>query len=106
MPGKYRERFDRIREQLNGAVTKVSDAGGLMRSASSAARILRREGLRGAVRRISGMAQDATRYQQWVAAYDSSDDASYERLRHELEDSAITTLISVVVAPFNKTSKC
>ncbi|GJH26031.1 glycosyltransferase [Caballeronia novacaledonica] len=88
-------------QRLSGAFIKVRDAGGLMSAAGAAWRMIRREGWGGAARRIGRLSSEAARYPQWVAAYDSPDEAALEALRRQLQDTGVEILISVVVPVYN-----
>jgi O-antigen biosynthesis protein len=94
-------RLGRTAQRLLGALTKVRDAGGVMSAAGAAWRMIHREGWRGAARRIGSMSREAARYPQWVAEYDTPDQAALELLRQQLQRAGVDTLISVVVPVYN-----
>ncbi|WP_250492655.1 glycosyltransferase [Caballeronia sp. GAWG1-1] len=101
MNKRNNNRLLRVGQRLHGALTKVRDSGGMASAVRATLRMVRREGLRGAAWRIRGMTREAVRYPQWVAAYDTPDDAAMKAFSLELEDAGINTLISVVVPVYN-----
>ncbi|SAL34901.1 glycosyltransferase [Caballeronia concitans] len=101
MSKKAESRLAQAGQRFHGALTKMRDAGGMMSAARATVRLIRREGLRGAARRIGGVSQEAGRYPKWIGAYDSPDDAALSTFRRQLEEGGIDTLISVVVPVFN-----
>lgn len=94
-------RIVRSVRRLSGAASKIRDAGGVLPAAAAAWRMIRREGVRSAACRISGISHEAASYANWVAAYDTPDERALDALIGDMNRVGIDTLISVVVPVFN-----
>ncbi|MFM0308878.1 glycosyltransferase [Paraburkholderia sp. RL17-383-BIF-A] len=90
-----------ITDVFSGAAARIASNGGVGRSLRAVGRLIRREGWRGALRKIARVSARQSGYQRWVVAYDSPQTADLGQLQAEVAGLMRKPLISIVVPVYN-----
>src|SRR4051812_29429476 len=101
MSAKPKRSVGAVTDVASGAAARIASIGGIGRSLQAIGRLIRREGWRGALRKIVYVSAGHAHYQRWVADYDSPEEADLAQLHIEVAALARNPRISILVPVYN-----